>query len=309
MDPRSDQKPNPIDLWKQTDKKSPASFFLAPRQKAENPLAKAACVAYTNAKAAAYVTLPVVAMSGITIMREGKNQVLDLRPVGFPIFVGGVLIDTVKAPITATVAVEEGIRAGVTKLLSLIFEKDPTVSQIDRIFQSFLIRMRQAEMVLEKLGLEEPGVMEKKLKSGDIEDLVGYTLLLTAYVSRNAYSGLMLANGTLLLRDDCPKEHLRLFDKINELKEAVKNALSLATINRYSDKEQQELEESAIVCDWIRLIKAGKQIQANDKPEATTEQIAAANKVIALIDDLKKFAMKTLPESPSKVANHVSIKP
>lgn len=59
------------------------------------------------------------------------------------------------------------------------------------------------------------------------------------------------------------------------------------------------------VCDWIKLIRAGKFIKAEDKPDATPAQCAAANDVMTRINNLKFRAMAALPKPAAEVAKQV----
>jgi len=299
---RNPNRPSAFQFWSEIDKKSPANIYSVPEEKAENRLASAASNAWKNASGAAYLTLPLITYGGIKWMTEGRGGYIDLSPLGFPIAVGGVVIDTVKAPITFAVATEEAARAGITKLLSLVFEGSPATAQRDRIFNSFLLRMRAAVTLLQMMGLEDEDVLNRKLRTGDIEDLVGYTLLLTAYASREYYSGLLLANGHKLTREQCPVEGQPLFDKIVALKETIKQALNSANLKiSGSDQKARQLEESRIVCDWIKLIKEGKRVVSADKPDATESQLAVVNAIITQVEELKLRGMAALPKAPEEV--------
>lgn len=308
MDARkSPNNPNPITFWKHTDKgKSSTRFFSLKRDRPEKSIGKTADDAAHNAQAAAHMMLPVITAAGIEMLGD-KGGYIPLAPLGIPVTVGGFVLDIVKAPVCLTVATEEAIRAGIMKLASLVFEsQSPTQMQIDRLFKSFLIRMRDTATILVALDLEEVDVLNTKLQSGDIEDLVALTLLHTAYASRHYYGGLVLANDTILDRVDCPVEGLELFDRIMKLKSSIQSALKISHMNLIAmGSEEHELKESRIVCEWIRLIKEGHHLYGKDHPDVNQKQLEIVNNIISQIDELKKTAMEALPKSPVDVASQV----
>lgn len=297
---------NHIEFWKRTDKKkSHSPFFLWKKEKAESPISDAAAAAAENAKGAAHATLPVITAVGIEMLRD-RGGYLPLAPLGIPVTVGGIVIDALKAPVCLAIATEEAIRAGITKLASLVFEGSPTERQVDRIFKSFLIRMRDTATILVALGLEDKSVLNTKLTNGDIEDLVGLTLLHTAYASRRYQGGLLLATNKALIREDCPPEGLQLFDKMMDLKVAIRTAIDNALQGEpLRMDDERELEESRLVCQWIELIHAGKPLHLEDEPDVNAEQMALINQIIEQIQDLKQQGMAVLPEEPEKVARQV----
>lgn len=297
---------NHFEFWKRTDKTKPRGpFFMWKKEKAEKPMADTASAAAQTAKDAAHASLPVITGVGIAMLGD-KGGYLPLAPLGVPVTVGGIVIDTVKAPFCLAVATEEAIRAGIMKLASLVFEGSPTEREIDRIFSSFLIRMRDTAAILVALELESSDVLNEKLMSGDIEDLVGLTLLHTAYASRNYDAGLLLANNKSLEREDCPPEGLMLFDTIMALKNSIRAALNVANKNDHAiGSDERELEESRIVCQWITTIKAGKTLSLNDVPEVSVDQIAVVNSIICQIENLKKLGMTLLPKPAEEVARAV----
>lgn len=94
-----------------------------------------------------------------------------------------------------------------------------------------------------------------------------------------------------------------------ELKESIESAFGLAGLSHrtalLTPKQDRLLEESRIVCDWIKLIKADKQIAMEDKPGATAGQISIVNKIISQIDELKQIGMAALPKDAEYVASHM----
>lgn len=302
----NDKQPNPNDLWELTDKKRPETYFLK-REQANKPIGDMAKTAEENAQMAAYGTLPVITMTGIEIMASKGGGFIDFSPLGFPIAVGGILIDSVKAPFTLLFAAEEGLRCGILKLSSLLLERDPQQAEVNRILDSFVVRMHETAAILIALQLAEKDILIKKLKSGDIEDLVGLTLLHTAFASRNHWD-LVLASNKYLSREDCPVFGRKLYDKIVDIRNMIKAAIANVSPNAYRlNTQERQLEESRIVCGWIKEIYAGKQLTATERPDASQAQLDVINKLITEIDAMKKLAMQTLPVEPQKIANRIKM--
>lgn len=303
--------PKATDLYKGVDGKhaGKSSYFWISyeHEKAGKPIAAAACNAASNAKGAAYATLPLITAMGVQMMCEKSSGFISLAPLGLPVAIGGFFLDLGKAPICAAIASEEAVRAGILKVSSMVFEKSPTEMEVDRIFKSFLLRMRETATLLVALDLEKEDVLERRLRTGEIEDLVGLTLLHTAYASRHYDTGLVLASQKILTREDCPAQGLPLFDRIMELKKTIKDALNLADPNLHfvSDQQKRELEESRIVCQWIRAIVSGKPLAGVDRPGATDAQLTVVNKIIGQIAELKERAMIVLPEPAAEVVRQL----
>lgn len=241
---------------------------------------------------------------GIEMMLDKSNAQYALAPLGLPVAIGGIVIDTIKAPICIAIAAEEAARAGISKVLSLLFDGAPEENQSKRIFQSFILRMKQTAAILIALDLEDEKNLQTKLAAGNIEELVGLTLLHTAYASRHGLNELLLASGKSLSRNDCPKSGLHLYDTIMGLKQTIKDALILANpaLQFASDTH---LEESRIVCQWIKAIKARLEITQNDRPDATDKQLAIVNVIISQIKELQQIGMNMLPESPKSVVRQM----
>jgi hypothetical protein len=296
-------------FWKQTDGQHPRTY-TEEHITQEQSLGGAAAKAADNAKSAGSMALPTLTMAGIGMLTAPSSGGYDiLRPLGLPLTIGGFVIDVVKAPVCLAVATEEGARAGITKLISLLFEKSGPQQALNNIFKSFLLRMRETATLLVALGLEDETALDQKLKSGDIEELVGLTLLHTAYASRRRHDGLLFANSKILTRKDCPEEGYELFDKVIALKESIKEALKLAGIQSFAatkEKEKEvELEESRVVCQWIKLIKAAAPVTEASMPGVTSAQAAIVNKILAQIQALKQLGMAMLPETPAQVVSHM----
>lgn len=255
---------------------------------------------------------PFITYGGVKLMCEGGGGGggyinLDLRPLGVPITIGGIVLDSIKAPICLTISSATAVIGGLTKLASLIFDKPASQQAIDQIFKSFLLRLCETATLLVALELEDQHALEEKLKSGDIEELVGLTLLHTAYVSRHELpNSLLLASEKRLDKADCPQEGLKLFKALCELKESITKALKLS--DKYDPHlrgEATDKADSKVVCDWIKLIKSGKEVTAYERPDATPAQLASVNDIISKVKDLKTMGMNTLPKSPEEVVRRM----
>lgn len=295
-----------LELWNNTDKKNKNSY-LWKDLKQEQSLAKKANKALSNAGNAAYATLPLCTWMGIQLLCTQGDYVDAIGPIlGVPCVIGGFVLDTIKAPIFMAVATEEVVRGGMTKLISLLFEKPPNQQVIDTIFTSFLIRMRETATLLIALNLEKSNFLDKRLKSGDIGELIGLTLLHTAYASRHYKDGILLASEIILKREHCPKEGLIIFDTIMELKDLINQGLKLSDhYDGHLYGEEREMAESRIVCNWIKLIKEGKEITSLTRPDTTEAQRALVNKIIHKISELAQLGLRQLPE-PETITRRMS---
>jgi hypothetical protein len=295
-------------LWEVIDKKNSAkSFYSFNQEKPNKSLNDDAKGALKNAKEAAILSLPLITKAGIDIFTAPKGGYIDFSGVGLVIAVGGIVIDTIKAPFFLAAATEEATRAGITKVASLLFEGSPIHEQEKRIFKSFLIRFRETASLLISLGLEDKDVLNTKLANGDIEDLIALTLLHTAYASRRYKNGLVLANENVLQREFCPEHSLVLFDKVMDLKNTINEALKLANINSSLSEVERQLEESRIVLQWIKLIKEGKFIVIDDKKDATLDQIMVVNAIIEKINHLKLIAIAQLSDQSEQKIQQLKI--
>lgn len=307
MDPRSPsvpRSPNPNDFWELTDKKHPNSFLFR-SEGPKKPIDESAKYAAANAAGASIATLPVISYTGIEIMRSGRGGFIDVRILGVPVLVGGIVLDTIKAPICLAVAAEEGIRAGILKMTSLLFERNPEKDEVERIMKSLMIRMHETALVLVALGLAGEDVLKKRLASGDIADFLGLTLLHTAFASRNNES-LVLASNKLLSRENCPVFGRALFDKIVAIRKLINDALQKVNPNLWQLRtEERQLAESRIVCDWIQAIYIGKDLTPTERPGATQAQLDVINKLIHEINEMKELAMQTLPVEAKEIGRQM----
>jgi hypothetical protein len=295
-------------LWEVVDKNSPSpSTYWRKQEKPKKKINEAGCGALKNAKEAAILSLPVITKAGVDMLTGPKGGFIDFSGLGFIIAVGGIVIDTVKAPFFLIGATEEAIRGGILKVASLALEGSPESEQEKRLFESFLTRLRETASLLVSLGLEDKNILNNKLTNGDIEELVVLTLLHTAYASRRYRDGLVLANGNVLDESYCPANGKVLFNKIMNLKNTINEALALAHIHPSLSGTEKQLEESRIVLQWIRLIKEGKIIAVAEKPDATQDQILIVNSIIEKINDLKLHAAIQLSSQPEDKILRVKI--
>jgi hypothetical protein len=274
--------------------------------KPKQPIGNAADSALKNAKEAGIATLPLITAAGIKMLCGPRGGYIDLSPLGLPIAIGGLVLDTIKAPFCAFVATEEALRGATLKVVSCLFDKAPTQYVIDTIYASFLLRMRDTASILIALGLEQEETLNRKLAAGDIEELVALTLLHTAFASRESWNTIFLASENRLSRENCPEESLKLFDEVMDLKKLIAEAFRLTSASQISNKKEQYAEESRIACNWIALIKAQKTLTKADMPDLTNAQLNIVNQIINKVADLKKISLLILPESPEKVAHYMT---
>lgn len=295
-----------LELYNKTDGKYENRFFR--REEPKNQLSNAASSALHNSKSALAVSLPIFTFAGLGIMfSSGGGVVGDLKLLGGVLACGGVIVDVAKAPFCLAFATEEIFRAGICKLTSLVVEGSPRDEQRDRILQGFMERIKDTAILLAELKLEDPQVLEEKLRSGDIEELVGLSLLLTAYASRHCPLGLELASGKILTRENCPAEGRSLFDTLVELKELINAALRLAHFERGLSTEERNLREAEIACEWISLIRKGQPLIQDDSPEAPPRAIKLVNQIIEVIESLKFKSTLLLKDKEEEIVSNFSM--
>ncbi len=310
MNPRKEE--TFYELTKTTNQSS--HFFKPTEKEQENKLSKMSADALENAEAFAIYTLPTITATGIamlTLDSKPSGAMINIGPMikalGVPVTVGGIVLDVVKAPICLTVATEEAVRAGICKLASYVFDKrDVAEEDIEKIFKSFLMRMRQTATILEVLELEEKGVLTRKLESRDIEELVGLTLLHTAYASRDLKEGIRLSTGEILSKKDCPANGKSLFDKVTLLKNTIRQALHSEKVSDDILSEEKERADSQMVCKWIKFIKLGNSVKIKDMPGSNSHEVGLVNDIIHQIKHLKKLGMKMLPDSVESIERRMS---
>ena len=299
---KNSRDPNHKDFLELTSTKQTNKYSFFHEEKAEQRIGKRSSKAFGNSKEALHAALPFVTGMGIQMMGD-RGGLISFAPLGLPVALGGVIIDAIKAPICLTVAGEEALRGLLLKCFSFALENSPQEEQKDRIYKSFQLRLKATADLLIGLGLENKENIENKLHSGAISDLIGLTLLNTAYASRELKESLCLANGKTLSRENCPMAARRLFDEIMEIKSLLNAALHAALPGKKSEEE-----EAKVVCHWIRLIKEGKNLTITDKPNATEAQIKLVNDIIERIADLQELAKEYLPESTESLGNRISLR-
>lgn len=252
-----------------------------------------------NAKGLGFGALPVITYFGLQMLFDKNKGRFDLSALGLPIAVGGLILDPIKAPFFLIGTVEETIRAGFNKLLASVHKnKADNNSLIEPLFQSFLLRFKETATLLVILGVETGEDLQQKIEKGEIEELVGLTLLHTAYRSRHFEQGIVLASDQTLTRNHCPEIGKNLFDKIILLKKAINNALKLAHGDslQFATESQKEEADAELVCQWLPLIKQNKLLNQADKLDATEAQIKAVNLIIGNLAEVRSKGMEILPE-------------
>ncbi|MHB1948130.1 MAG: hypothetical protein ACYCQI_08460 [Gammaproteobacteria bacterium] len=106
------------------------------------------------------------------------------RIMGFFMAVSGPIIDGIKLPIALLVSAEEATRGGIQAIGSAMTEGNPDKQQIDKVSASFIKRIQETANLLIEYKLEKREDLIAKIKANQIEELVGMTLLYTAYHSR-----------------------------------------------------------------------------------------------------------------------------
>lgn len=275
------------------------------RERPRQPLHDAAKKAAENAAEGAFKMLPIYGGLGLLLLAApNKDPIAMVKPLAPFLAIGGFIVDVIKFPFYFAYATEEAARAGITKIASVILEKSPELEFEKSMLESFIIRFMQTAKLACALGLYDAEQMRVKLDAGDIEDLIGLTLLHTAYVSRYAMDNhLLLANDHYLDRADCPQKGLALFDLCHEAKEIIRDALGGMPQRLDNERHQRD---SNIVSNWIPYIHAGKRVDANQFPGTDPRNIERLNKLIALLHPMAKAAQEIMPVENIEVGHRAA---
>lgn len=274
----------------------------------EAPLNERAKKAAEKAGVAALTALPVYTGMGLIMIiagqsKEGGERVGIMRAMGVPVLIGGFLVDVVKWPFHLVYATAKAAEAGVTKIASAVMEGTPQYEFEQTMLNSFIIRLAETARLLDALDPEKTD-LEQKLQTGDINDLIGITLLHTAFDSRY-YLGdvLKLSDGRALRREDCPPIGMDLFNTVIAAKNLINEALGG---NPQMHNDELLRRDSNIVARWLPLIRKGQPVQVQDVPGADANSIVTINKLIAMLEPLSRQAKAILPVEPTVVGERVN---
>lgn len=306
-----DQKPNPFkkltELLAETDSQAiPVSVKELTLEQDQ----KEASEAFLNAKEAAKNMGPTVILSGVDMMRHpGQDFAAPIvMSLGFFVAISGIILDPLKAPFAAVIATEEALHGSYIKIKSLITDgmhPDPEQNFIKKIYLSFIDKMNTTANLLIHSGLEKKEDLSNKIKSHDIQELIGLSILYSAYHSRT-YPGILLSNEYVLTRSNCPPVYQALFDKFMVLKDLINSALDISFPLRNPNKADS-IRDAEKASQWIQYIKSGKLLVAEDNNQFTEHEISLINHIILQIAELKQSAKQVMPESEEKVTNRISI--
>lgn len=272
--------------------------FYGGQEKPEAVMDEAAKKALANCKEAFTISLPIFTLAGIQLLCSDRGS-----SFGLPMVIGGIVVDIAKMPVLLTIGMEELIRAGICKLTSSVFESTPENEERKRIYDSFTQRFKDTACCLIAAGFETTDSLEAKIREEGIGELVGLSLLLSAYDSRHCYYEIKLASGKALSRYNCPKEGIPLYDKLLELNDLINRAFSLAHLNDLAP-EERNLREAEIALSWVPLIRKGTLITQEDQPETSKEVINLVNHMIEIIASFKDPSTLLLEEKEQELASY-----
>jgi hypothetical protein len=273
------------------------------RELVEGQDQKNASQALANAKDAAINILPTVTAAGISGMMEKPSGGMFGnigQGIGFVTAVAGLILDPIKAPFAAVIAIEESARGGILKLKSLATEgSHPEEEHIKHIYLSFIDKMNTTANLLINSGLEKKEDLVNKINTHKIEELIGLTILYSAYHSRN-YMGVLLSDEYTLIRSNCPEVYLPLYDQFIGLKELIKSALNITGLDRdpNSVTSKKDAEKAS---QWISYIKSGKLLSLEENSQFSAKEIMVVNKIITQILELRQSAAPALSDTEEKV--------
>jgi hypothetical protein len=252
--------------------------------------------AFELSKDMAKATLPVVTGLGLSMIFDSSSGLASdiFKILGFPIAVGGIFIDTIKAPVTASISVGSLIWGLFYKTKSMIKRPDKDKAQTEEIVKSFIQRFGNTMQLLVALNLETPQSIADKFNKYQnktdiigIESLCALTILNTAFASRRLEgASILLANGKVLHRKNCPKKGLSIFDSVIEIKDLLRE---------YQFHCKTNYEATPILVNWVPLIKdtleTGKS--SNNIGVILTDEISQLlTKLILLLKKVGEISVK-----------------
>lgn len=170
-------------------------------------------------------------MAGIMLMfTPSQGGYLDLaglfRLLGIPIAIGGIIIDVAKAPFTLFGSIFCLVKGAIYGIAS-IFEQNNNAEkrQIAEIMDSYKIRFANTLKLLIAMDLETNESVLQKINKKDhgLQVLISLTTLNTAYASRFlTVDSILLANGKILQRVNCPAEGRDIFNYIINIKNKLR---------------------------------------------------------------------------------------
>jgi hypothetical protein len=273
---------------------------------------------FESAGFAAMATLPVVTGTGIVMMFNGDKDrfgISDMvRILGLPIAIGGIVIDTIKAPFTILGALAFALKGLKNGFISLFHHDKKVDYQTKEIIDSFFHRFGNTMQILVHLNLETPESILAKMKSKDtvqLSVLCALTTLNTAFASRYLNNNsILLSNGKILHKEHCPKDGLEIFNSVEKLKLVIKGIAPLMTNNKNA---------SGFIMPWIPLIKGilENKIKIEDAAKNLSEQnlvylksiITTMTNVGELITDKKEFVKKIDSSLQSTSATQLQLQP
>lgn len=281
-----------------TDSRKP--LHEVKQQKPKTKLKEGSKDALENSKTAATIALPMVTVGGFALMFSKEHGIAaDLfRIMGFFMAVSGPIIDAIKLPIGLVVSTEEAARGGILALGSAIREGNPEKQQINKVSQSFIQRMQETANLLVELKLEKREELVAKIQAKNFEELMGMTLLYTAYHSRYHKDGILLANEKVFTLEHCPEKYRPLLKSVNALKQSIRTGLRIDDSQSAPDAAKS-LDDAKVIAPWLEYIKRGASLEGSAHG-LDDHAPKIVNQVIELIRELKQVAMVQLPEKTEK---------
>ena len=259
------------------------------------------------AKNYALVSTPIITKIGLEMMFHSGHDDFGIGTVfkmlGLPVAVGGIVLDTIKFPITGTISLGALFWGTLLKIKSLFTKESHDEKQIKEITNSFMQRFGNTIRLLVGLKLETAESINdsfqnyfKKHDNNGLEALCALTTLNTAYASRALSSdSVLLANGKVLHKKHCPKEGLEIFNLVVK----VKNSLRQLGLHQKSNREA-----TPMIIKWIPLLKSC--LESKDKISITNSfpdkmevpDFETCNILDKIIRNLKQIGKNVVNKKP-----------
>jgi hypothetical protein len=279
---------NRLQLQEVTQAKSTKDFSLPPNTTKAHD--KKATEALRNAKEATKAILPVVTAGAVGLMLKkpsGGYLRMDLRPLGLLLLPGVIILDVLKLPFAVGIATEEAIRGCIPKTRAAATAQgpdDPQAATEAALLASGEERMKSVVKALLAMNLETRESLQERIDNHHYGDLVAYTLLATAFASRNEVGDtLQTATVGKVSWPQVPDQDRPLFALVVKLKNKLHSAHT-------SPKDDNA--SARWVSEWMpSIVQAVHSNSLIAVEGVNSEQIKKCNEVVDLVRQIAENAM------------------
>lgn len=282
-------------------------------------------------KGAFFSFVPIASLLGLMMLTVKANDGLGvfIKMAGIPFTIGGLAFDAIKFPFITGWTIGKLIEAGMHGIASVFKRSTHKDRQKDEVMKCFLKRFGDTIQLLISQNIVTIAEVDKmmsdyrnKVDSRGMGILCAMTILNTAYASRRLDNdSILLANGKILRRQDCPKGILEIFNEVIALKNTFRELGYHTKSNREISKLIIEYLPLLYRAIWIPGAKlTDKKLLDNARPGFMVpdeRKIAIFDKIVELMrktakvsqdikvfqkssDDIKNTATNSISSMPDK---------